>query len=112
VIGGWLSSWLGCRGSCLDRGRRGSLIDLGRSQWMTCRAQKHGYPRSKTHEDASSHRRYFPLNLQGLGQKLYQFGHAVVRDLIDVTFTRSSVPERVRKPLAATFWPVHPGGAP
>src|SRR5262245_5522987 len=30
---------------------------------------------------------------------------------IDVTFTRSSLPDLVRKPFATTFWSVHPNGA-
>lgn len=54
----------------------------------------------------------FSLYSQGLGQKLYQFGQGVESTLIEVTFTRSSAPDRVKKPFVATFWPLQPAGAP
>ena len=54
----------------------------------------------------------FSLYFSGLGPKLYQFGQGVESTLIEVTFTRSSAPDRVKKPFVATFWPVQPAGAP
>ena len=91
---------------------------LPRPGWLAPRPMDgppHSEARSPTRQD--KRRRLvslavFSLYFSGSGQKLYQFGQGVESTLIEVTFTRSSAPDRVRKPFAATFWPVQPAGAP
>src|SRR5688572_7729882 len=87
--------------------------DQAPSRWDDPRAPRGPTTTPRGTRKSAFSSRVLPLCRTRRGVKIiYQFGQAELSGRIDVTVTRSSVPDFERKPLVATFWPVQPAGAP